>query len=132
MLCAYPAPIPIALAVELVRLDGTLVCPLELIPHATTVPLTFNASGWPPPAAIATMLVRLAGIVPKFVPQFVTEPLLSKARLWSPPAATAMTLVRPVGTLVWDSVGPVGQPLPLLRKAAPVRRSVQESQLART
>src|SRR5438552_12490363 len=56
------------------------------------------------PAEIAVMLVRLAGIVPKFVPQFVTEPLLSSARLWSPPAATAMTLVRPVGTLVWLAV----------------------------
>src|SRR6266576_2500568 len=70
----------------------------------TTVPLLRNARQKLLPAAIAIILVRLSGMVPKLVPQFVTVPLLSSARLWSPPAATAMTLVRPVGTLVWHKV----------------------------
>jgi len=91
------------MATTLVKPAGTLVG-LPLLPQATTVLLLRRARQKLVPAAIAMMLVRLAGSVANEAPQFVTVPFLSSARLWSPPAATAVTLVRPVGTLVWLAV----------------------------
>src|SRR6266478_1703831 len=85
--------------IAFVRLAGTLVWPLELIPQATTVPFVLSASAWPPPAAIATTLVRPAGtfVGLPLLPQATRVLLLRRARQKLVPAAMATMFVRLAG-----------------------------------